>query len=138
MLFVLAFLGLSAGLMIAGGIFTTLMAIGLIPHFSEKTHSQKYILLYEDMIVLGTVIGNLLSLYPIQLQIESQIICNIIFSFFALFSGIFIGCLAISIAEILNTMPIFAKRLHLRPSPFIIPAMALGKLIGSLYYFFNS
>lgn len=137
MLIFLSILGLSSGLMIAGGIFTTLLVIGLIPHFAERTNSQKHILLYEDMIVLGSLCGNILSLYTLSISIQWQFVTTVIFIVSGLFSGIFVGCLAISIAEMLNTMPIFSSRIHLKRCPFVMVAMAFGKLAGSLYYFFS-
>ena len=53
-----------------------------------------------------------------------------------IFSGIFIGCFALAIAEMLNTIPIFARRIGFRHGLGIaILFMALGKLAGSLIYF---
>lgn len=55
---------------------------------------------------------------------------------FGIFAGIFVGCLALAIAEMLNTIPIFARRIGFRHGLGIaILAVALGKLAGSLVYF---
>ena len=55
---------------------------------------------------------------------------------FGLFAGIFVGCLALAIAEMLNTIPVFARRIGFRHGLGIaILAVALGKLMGSVIYF---
>ena len=55
---------------------------------------------------------------------------------FGVFAGIFVGCLALAIAEMLNTIPIFARRIGFRHGLGIaILAVALGKFVGSLIYF---
>ena len=55
-----------------------------------------------------------------------------------LFMGMFVGCLALAIAEMLNSIPIFARRVSYRHGLGIaVLAVALGKLAGSLYYFWR-
>ena len=55
-----------------------------------------------------------------------------------LFMGMFVGCLALAIAEMLNSIPIFARRVSYRHGLGIaVLAVALGKLAGSLYYFWQ-
>ena len=53
-----------------------------------------------------------------------------------LFSGMFIGCLALAIAEMLDSIPIFTRRISFRHGiGLVVLSMAAGKLVGSLYYF---
>ena len=48
----------------------------------------------------------------------------------------FVGCLAFAIAEMLNSIPIFARRIGFRHGLGVaICFAALGKLTGSLLYF---
>ncbi len=50
----------------------------------------------------------------------------------------FVGCLALAIAEMLNSIPIFARRASYRHGLGIaVLAVAAGKLLGSLYYFWQ-
>ena len=50
--------------------------------------------------------------------------------------GCFVGCLALAIAEILNSIPIFARRANFRHGiGIVILFMALGKTFGRLLYF---
>ena len=56
---------------------------------------------------------------------------------FGLFSGIFIGCLAMALAESLRVIPIFVKRLKMKEGlPIILIAIALGKLAGTIFQYF--
>ena len=129
-------MGLSAGFMIAGGVFTTLIVVGLIPRFSEKTHTANHILLYEDMIIWGVIFGTFFTVYKFYFSHNLEIITRPFLAVYGLFSGIFVGCLAIAIAEMLDTIPIFTRRINFKQNTaFIILGMALGKLLGSLFYF---
>ena len=57
----LAFAGISAGLLVSGGVFTVLLSVGLAPRFAGVTHTGNRIFLYEEMVVFGTLFGNVLS-----------------------------------------------------------------------------
>jgi len=54
-----------------------------------------------------------------------------------LFCGVFIGLLAAALTEVLNVLPVLAKRLGMRSYLFgLLLAMILGKMTGSLFDFF--
>lgn len=143
----LGVLGASFGLMTAGGVFTVLLAVGLIPRFAGKTHTGRKVMLYETMVILGTMAGDLCSVFEPRIGAvatgrmgvpESVLNCagGILLTCFGLFAGIFIGSLAMAIAEMLDSIPIFARRIGFRHGLGIaVLAMALGKAAGSLYYF---
>ena len=59
----LGIVGLAGGFSVSGGVFTTLIAVGLIPRFAGKTHTAKHIFLYEEMVVCGTILGGLISVF---------------------------------------------------------------------------
>ncbi len=156
----LGVVGLAAGLGVSGGVFTTLIAVGLIPRFAGKTHTAKHIFLYEEMVVCGTLFGGLISVFFPFLKIAdwvAQVKKDGTISFvnewmlgiypyfevaflviYGLFAGIFVGCLALAIAEMLDSIPIFARRMKFRHGVgIVILCMAIGKTIGSLIYFWN-
>lgn len=145
----LAIAGGCFGLLAAAGVFTVFVAVGLVPRFAGRTKTANHILLYEEMVIFGTMFGCMLSVFErycrvafyleIILPIEAvrllgaggQIL-------FGLFGGIFIGCLALSIAEMLDSIPIFARRISFRIGLTVaVFGMAFGKVSGSLYYFLN-
>ena len=127
----LAVIGLSAGLIVAGGLFAFLSSLGVVGDIADRTHSGEHILLYEDATTLGGIIGNLFFIY--QLRIPGGVWFQYIFGSF---TGIFVGCWALSLAETLNVFPIFIRRVKLvQCVPYIILGIAIGKGIGSLIYF---
>ncbi|MFI3213943.1 MAG: stage V sporulation protein AB, partial [Eubacteriales bacterium] len=120
---------------VSGGVFTVLIAVGLIPRFAGKTHTSNCVLLYENIVIAGTITGNLFSLFPRAYEFPQWISASIIVVY-GLFAGIFVGCLAIAIAEMLNAIPIFARRIGFRKGISIaLLSMAGGKIVGSILYF---
>lgn len=145
----LAVFGTSFGLLAAAGVFTVLVAVGIVPRFAGKTHTAGHVLLYEDMVIWGTVVGCIVSIFERYLHIGTrlfqmgvplsvvQVGGNFVTGIIGLFSGMFIGCLALAIAEMLDSIPIFTRRIGFRHGLGIaICAMAAGKLAGSLMYFY--
>lgn len=145
----LIILGASYGLLSAAGVFTVLVAVGLVPRFAGKTHTADKAVLYEEMVIFGTLTGCVLTVFNrycqfgawwqrrlsqhLSLLLEIGVFCQIVFG---LFAGMFIGCLALAIAEMLDSIPIFARRISFRHGMGLaILSMAVGKLCGSLVYF---
>ena len=141
--------GGSFGLLASAGVFTVLVAVGLIPRFAGKSHTAGQIVLYEEMVILGTVAGGLVSVFACYCHFGEWLVSRGIsqaavqtagtaaVTFFGLFAGMFIGCLARAIAEMLDSIPIFSRRAGFRHGLGIaVCAMAAGKLCGSLWYFF--
>ena len=129
--------GLAAGGIVAAGIFAFLVIIGVFPRLNGKTKTRGHILLYETLIVAGGILGNILDLYEFSIPLGS-ILGNGLLLIFGAASGIFVGCLVMSLAETLNTLPVITRRIHLAVGlQYIILAVALGKLTGSLLYFWN-
>ena len=101
----LALIGISAGMVVAGGVFSFIVELGVISDFADRTHTAKHILFYEDMVSAGAVLGNLFQIFEVHLPGRS-----IFLGIFGLFGGIFVGCWAMALAEILNVFPIFMRR----------------------------
>ena len=51
----LALLGLSAGMIVAGGVFSFIVELGVISDFADRTHTGNHILIYEDMVAAGAI-----------------------------------------------------------------------------------
>lgn len=144
----LFFVSGSFGLLSSAGVFTVLAAVGLVPRFAGKTHTGSRVILYEEMVILGTIIGGAAGVFEdyfhvgdfavshgVSLEIW-QIIGNVILAVYGIFAGMFIGCLALAIAEMLDSIPIFSRRIGFRHGMSLaIGAMAAGKVCGSLFYF---
>lgn len=129
----LIFLGLCAGTIVAGGTTGLLIGLSIVPRYAGITHTADHILLYEDMSMLGTILGNLFFLFRLPLPAG-----NAGPIFYGLFSGIFLGGWILALAEIADIIPIFARRIRLTGGiPLMILSMALGKAAGSLLYYYR-
>lgn len=130
---ILAVIGFSSGAAIAGGMFSFIIGLGVVSIFADRTHTGKNILLYEDSIALGGILANIVFIFRIPIPGGVFLL-----PVFGAFSGIFVGCWAMALAEILNIFPIFIRRVKLvRAIPYLIIGMALGKGFGALIYYFN-
>lgn len=133
---VLVLIGLSAGGIIAAGIFAFLAIIGVFPRLMGRTGTRR-IFLYETMIILGGVWGNVSDIYEFPIPLGPLAPLGPLFlAIFGLASGIFVGCLVMSLAETLKALPVISRRIHLAVGlQYLILALALGKMAGSLVYF---
>ena len=128
---ILAIIGLSAGMIVSGGLFAFIVSLGVVSDFADRTHTGNKVLLYEDAIALGGIVGNILFLYEIPI-ITSSVFVGLL----GLFAGVFVGCWAMALAEVLNVFPIFVRRVKLiRCVPYILLSIAIGKGVGALLYF---
>lgn len=147
----LSLVGFGYGFLAAAGVFTVFVAVGLVPRFAGKTHTADKVILYEEMVIFGTMTGAVLSVFneycqfgawfqqrfPAQTEIwlRAGVLLQAVYG---LFSGMFIGCLALAIAEMLDSIPIFSRRVSFRHGiGLAILSMAVGKLCGSLFYFWT-
>lgn len=129
----LALIGLSAGITVAGGLFSFVVSLGVVSDFADRTHTGNHILLYETSVALGGILGNILFIYQISIPVGVGILM-----LFGMFAGIFVGCWSMALAEILNVFPIFIRRVKiLKGIPYIILSIALGKGIGACLFFFK-
>jgi stage V sporulation protein AB len=145
----LAVCAFSFGAISSAGVFTVLVSVGLIPRFAGRFHIAKHIRFLEEMVVFGTISGAFVSIFTRYVEIGDfimgnqllngetwRIIGGILIAIYGIFAGMFVGCLALAIAEMLNSIPIFARRTGFREGiGIVIIFIAVGKLIGSLIYF---
>ena len=144
--------GLSFGLLSSAGVFTVLASVGLVPRFAGKMHVANHVFVIEEAVILGTMAGGFFSLFGSYGEIgqmmlkyrlfgdETIVVLRTVGGFIliasGLFAGMFVGCLAFAIAEMLDSIPIFARRIGFRHGLGVaISAAAIGKLVGSLLYF---
>ncbi|MEH2929989.1 stage V sporulation protein AB [Candidatus Ventrimonas sp. KK005] len=127
----LGFLGLSAGGIIAAGVFAFLAIIGVFPRIMGRTGTKR-IFLYETLIILGGIWGNVSDIYEIPIGFGG----NIVLGIFGLASGLFVGCLVMSLAETLKALPVMNRRIGLAVGlQYVILSVALGKLVGAIAFF---
>ena len=128
---ILCFIGFCAGIIVAGGVSGLLIGLSIVPRYAGITHTADRIFLYEDLTLLGTVAGTVVTLFPIRIPLGPFFlaVCGVFF-------GIFLGGWILALAEIAKVFPVFARRLKLSQglSPVII-SIAAGKALGSLFYY---
>lgn len=124
-------IGLGTGMVVSGAIFAFLVMIGIIPRIATKTKTEKYINLYEEMILYGGLFGTIVDFFNLKFQVS-----NLVVVVYGLAEGIFIGILAVSLAEVLDVIPVLSSRFKIKKYVgFTLVSIALGKLVGSLVYF---
>lgn len=151
---ILSIAAFAGGVAVAAGTFAFLLVIGVIPRilwrFDDDRKETAGISLKAEMWITGGVIlGAVLSLWTDAPGHQiADIPGKVLTTVWGLCSGIFVGSIAVSLAEIIDTFPILFRRFGLEePLPDKLPrrsapklewlmlAMALGKLSGALLQF---
>ena len=135
---ILALTSVGGGAIIAGAVFALISSTGVVTRMADKSKTAKYIRFYENAIILGGVWWNVFWIFSINIPFGAdfgqgfQIIM-------ALSQGIFVGCLAVSLAEALSTTAVFSRRTKLKMGlSFIVLPVALGKIVAALIQFSNN
>lgn len=127
----LGFLGFSFGVTVSAGVFAFITMLDVIPRLAHRTGTAVHLYAYENGIIFGGAFGNLLTLF-----IKDFPVGYIGLSVFGVCAGVFVGCLAMALAESLRVIPVFVKRLKMRVGlPFVLIAIALGKFLGTLFQY---
>ncbi|MCL2285035.1 MAG: stage V sporulation protein AB [Firmicutes bacterium] len=124
-------IGVGSGLVVSGAVFAFITIVGVVPRLAQKTKTERHIKVYESAIVLGGFFGTLTGVIGFTLPIGSAPVVAV-----SLANGVFFGALAMSLAEVLNVIPILTRRGRLQHGMFyFVMAIALGKFVGALLYF---
>ena len=141
----LSFLGFCSGVTVSAGVFGFITMLGIIPRMAARTRTASHIYAYEQAIILGGTLGNLwipVSYTHLRahetLMFQWHLPLSLFFIIlFGLFSGIFVGCLAMALAEVLRVIPIMVNRLQIQEGlPVLIGFIAAGKCLGTLFQYF--
>lgn len=135
MMFFIAFGG---GAVISGAVFAIISSTGVVTRMADKTHTAAFIKSYETAIILGGIWWNSFWIFSLNIPMPMNVAqgLQMIMGFC---QGVFVGCIAISLAEALNATAIFSRRAKLKNGlSFIILSVALGKVIATLIQFANN
>ena len=123
--------GLCGGAIAATALAAFIIGLGIIPRYAGITHTAQHLLLYEDCLILGSIVGNVVSVYGMDLPLGRW---GLLFT--GLFFGIFLGSWIIALGEVVNAFAIAARHLGLKEGAgLIILSIAFGKTLGSLLQF---
>lgn len=129
---ILLLVGFSSGLIVAGGVIALMIGLGVITRYAGITHTAKHVQIYETAILFGGIFGNCLSIYRTPLPAGAPGLAVM-----GLFFGIFVGGWILALAEIVNIIPIFARRAGITKGfSVLVIAIAVGKTVGSLLHFY--
>lgn len=126
------FLGVACGIAVGSGVIALFIVLDMIPRLAQLTRSYSKVHWYEGAMVSGSVAGTVCDFW--QLQMASGPAVELVVG---LLDGVFVGLLAAALTEVLNVLPILAKRLNMTSYMFgLVMAMVLGKVAGSLFDWF--
>lgn len=135
--FVSILVGFCGGIGVAAGTFAFMVIIRIIPRLVKKANLEHKVIYIENIVVRGVLFGTILSLFSWKKRWLFELLGKTLLTIFGMSAGIFVGCLAVALAEILDTFPIFFRRVHIEEKygEIFLFIMALGKMIGSLFFF---
>lgn len=126
-----ALLGLGGGLAVGSGMVALLVVFDLIPRLAQLAGAYQKSIWFESALVAGSVYWSLADFmdWEIRFPLHSLPLAGI-----GLLDGIFVGMLAAALTEVMNVLPILAKRLQLGIYiQALVMSMVLGKVLGSLF-----
>ena len=136
--------GLSAGFLTAAAYVSFIAMLGIFPKVAAKTKTANQCILYENCLVAGILLSTLYQFcvtyysagFPEPTRL-SAILGSVLLCLIGLFGGIYIGFLIGGLSEVLNVIPTYARKAHIKNHlGRIILFLALGKGIFTLIQFF--
>lgn len=129
----LGLISISGGVVVAAGVFAFITMIGVFPRLASRTNTSAYIYYYETAIIAGGALGSLVTVFKPPLPLLGMAGLLV----FGFFSGIYVGCLSMALAENLKVIPVLTRRTGLKQGlPWMIAALAFGRAAGSFYQFY--
>lgn len=126
----LMLIGLSGGLIVGSGLVALLTVLSLIPRLVQITKCESHLIYFQWAVVFGAFASTLFTSFCPPLYLAPGWLAVP-----GLFMGLFVGLLAAALTEVLNVIPILAKRIYVYEYLHLfILALALGKITGSLFY----
>jgi stage V sporulation protein AB len=122
-------IGLSGGLAVGGGFVALLVVLDIIPRLVQLTKTYRAIHQYEGAVVIGVMVWSAADFFDWKFKLSP--LSSVLFG---LLAGCFVGMLAAALTEVINVLPIMAKRLGMDGYMiWLLTAMVLGKVMGSLF-----
>ena len=123
------FIGTASGLAVGAGFVAFLSVLGVIPRLTQLSKTMKMIHLYEWAVVIGALAGVMGSLRNPVIGLSEYLLIPL-----GLTGGVFYGMLAAALTEVLNVLPILAKRMGIDGKIIsLLMAIVLGKIFGSIF-----
>lgn len=123
-------LGLAGGLAVGSGLVALLIIIDLIPRLAQLAGAYRLSFVFESAVICGSLYWTIADFMDWEMSLPP----SITLAGAGLFDGLFVGMLAAALTEVMNVLPILAKRMNLSDYMVaLVMAMVLGKTVGSLF-----
>lgn len=121
--------GLSGGIAVGSGFVAFITVLDVIPRLAQLSSGQRFVKHYEWSLIAGAVFWTVMHQFDLAARLPGLFLL-----FYGLIAGIFVGMLAAALTEVLNVIPVLAKRIGMYEKIVVfLMAMALGKVLGSLF-----
>lgn len=125
-----ALLGLAGGLAVGSALVALLIVLDLIPRLAQVANAYRMSIWFETAVISGSLYWTFADFMNWRLSLPS----GFFLSTTGLIDGMFVGMLAAALTEVMNVLPIMAKRMNLSDYMVgLVMAMVLGKTLGSLF-----
>lgn len=125
-----ALLGLSGGLAVGSGLVSLLIVLDLVPRLAQLARAYRMSLWFETAVISGSMYWTFADFLEWKLRLSSVVVLIVT----GIFNGLFVGLLAAALTEVMNVLPILAKRMNLSDYMVsLVMAMVFGKTLGSLF-----
>lgn len=125
-----AVLGLAGGIAVGSGLVALLIVFDLVPRLAQLSRGFRMSAWFESAIVCGSLYWTFADFMDWKLRLPAALALTGA----GLLDGMFVGMLAAALTEVMNVLPILAKRLGLSAYMVgLVMAMVIGKTLGSLF-----
>lgn len=143
-IFLLIVAGLSGGFVTAAAFVAFISMLGIFPKVAAKTKTAGECILYENCLMLGILLATLVQFFLVYDSagfyngtLPPPYVGIVLLCIIGIFGGIYIGFLIGGLSEVLNVIPIYARKAHMQKwICLIIYFLALGKGVFTLIQFF--
>lgn len=120
-------MGIVAGLVTGTGLFAFLAALGVFSKMQRAAGSKHMVNAYVCVTLAGIILGLLSDMFMVEASLPAWLTM-----FFGFFGGAFVGIIIISLAEVLNILPLLYKAM---PNKQLFTAavvvFGIGKMVGA-------
>lgn len=128
-----AILGFCFGTVVASATVAFIISLGIVPRYAGLTRTANKIMLYENCSMAGAVLATVFSIFHLSVPVGTAGLL-----IFGSFAGVFLGSWIVALGEIVNVYAIMSRRIGLTKGiGWVIISIGLGKMLGSLLYFYK-
>lgn len=118
------------GITVGGAAAAFITILQIIPRLVQVSETSDYIKTYQLVLITSFILFTIIYFSEFHLSLSKYITIPI-----GVIFGIFVGLLSSALAEVLNVIPVLSKKLKIKDNlKYVIWALVVGKLAGSLYF----